>query len=236
MGPMNDREPSKDVVVLQLVGLSVLGLAAAFSVAELELERPLLVLPFSAMATLLALRDLGGWGRWLTPLILLGAVVVSGATWLSLKWPVLLVGVLLPVVGAGWVALRLARMPAVPAAKTEALPRLPELLTWQTIGLGLLSLTGGVYFHLLTLRVDHLARRPVLTLAWAVLGVGAVLLGRKRSDSAPRDAGFVVLAAAVLKVMLYDTTHLFGVLRIAALGAVGAVFLAGAHLLRRAAR
>ena len=148
----------------------------------------------------------------------------SAVAWLAFKLPLLLVGVARPVLGAAWCARRMWRdpAPAGPGPMRDLSARVPELMTWQTLGLGLVTLTGGLYFHLLTLQVDELGRRLVLTIAWTLLGLGAVVLGRKLKDSAPRDAGFVVLACAVAKATLYDTTHLFGGLRIIVLVVVGA--------------
>jgi hypothetical protein len=98
-----------------------------------------------------------------------------------LKLPLLLLGVVLPVMGAVWVAIRLlrTRMPVVPGPMELPL-RVPEFLTWQTLGVGLMAITGGAYFHLMTMQVDDIARRLVLTLVWTLLGLGAVLMGRIR--------------------------------------------------------
>ncbi|MBL9038529.1 MAG: hypothetical protein JNG84_08465, partial [Archangium sp.] len=52
-------------------------------------------------------------------------------------------------------------------------------------------------------------------------------------ESFPRDAGFATLLVAVSKVVFYDTTHLAGPLRIAALVGGGAVLLLGAMLANR---
>jgi uncharacterized membrane protein len=50
---------------------------------------------------------------------------------------------------------------------------------------------------------------------------------------AARDAGFMMLGVAVLKVLLYDTTHLAGPLRVASLAAVGGILLAAGALSAR---
>ncbi len=246
MRPMNltnqkgpTMTPSLDVRVLQFAGLGLLGLAAVFGWNELELQGVLISVVVSGLVTMISLQKLEGAMRWLTPALLLIAAMVSGAAWLAFKLPLLLLGVALPVIGAVWVAIRMLRevrqSTLAPGNFAVAdLPlRVPEFLTWQTLGLGLLMLTGGAYFHLLTLQVDDLGRRLVLTLVWTLVGLGAVLLGRKLEDTAPRDAGFVVLAAAVAKATLYDTTHLFGGLRIAVLIAVGVLLLAGSQLVKR---
>lgn len=227
---------SLDVRVLQLAGLGLLALAAVFGWEELELEAVLVAVLLSGAATVFSLQRLEGALRWLSPALLLVAASTSALAWLAFKLPLLLLGVALPVLGAAWMAVRMQREPtrvAPPGAVAELPLRVPELLTWQALGLGLLSLSGGLYFHLLTLRVDELERRPVLTLVWTLLGLGGVLLGRWLKDTAPRDAGFVVLAAAIVKATLYDTTHLFGGLRIVLLAIVGALLLGGSRLVKR---
>lgn len=228
--------PSLDVRVLQFAGLGLLALAAVFGWNELEVQGVLILVVGSGVVTMISLQKLEGALRWLSPALLLIAAMLSGAAWLAFKLPLLLLGVALPVIGAAWVAIRMLREETrvVPPGAAADLPlRVPEFLTWQTLGLGLLTLTGGAYFHLLTLQVDDLGRRLVLTLVWTLVGLGAVLLGRKLDDTAPRDAGFVVLAAAIAKATLYDTTHLFGGLRIAVLIAVGALLLVGSQLVKR---
>jgi uncharacterized membrane protein len=228
--------PSLDSRVLTFAGLGLLALAAVFGWQELELEAVLIAVVASGAALLFSLQRLDGALRWLAPALLAVAGIASALAWLAFKLPLLLLGVALPVAGAAWVAVRLARSasaPSTPGAAKELPLRLPEFLTWQTLGLGLVMLTGGAYFHLLALHVDDLARRLVLTIVWTLLGLTTVFVARKLEDTAPRDAGFVVLACAVAKATLYDTTHLFGGLRVAVLVTVGALLLVGARLLKR---
>lgn len=231
-----NASPSLDSRVLHFAGLGLLALAAVFGWQELELQGVLIAVVASGIATIISAQKLEGAMRWLAPGLLFVTAMVSAMTWLAFKIPLLLLGVVLPVLGAIWVAMRLlrSREPVVPGPMREFPLRVPEFLTWQTLGIGLMALSGGAYFHLMTMHVDDIARRLVLTLVWTLLGLGAVLLGRKTRDTAPRDAGFVVIAAAVLKATMYDTTHLFGGLRIAVLVAVGALLLIGSQFLKRA--
>ena len=233
-----NASPSLDSRVLQFAGLGLLALAAVFGWQELELQGVLIAVVASGVATLISAQKLEGAMRWLAPALLFVTAMASAMTWLAFKVPLLLLGVVLPVLSAFWVAVRLmrSRQPVVPGPMREFPLRVPEFLTWQTLGIGLMAITGGAYFHLMTMQVDDIARRLVLTLVWTVLGIGTVVLGRKTNDTAPRDAGFVVLAAAVLKATLYDTTHLFGTLRIGVLVAVGALLLIGSQFLKRAPR
>lgn len=227
--------PSVDSRVLQFAGAGLLALAAIFGWQELQLEAVLFAVVGSAVALLFSAQRLDGALRWLSPALLLVTGGVSAVAWLAFKLPLLLVGVALPVLGAAWCARRMWRepLPATPGPMRDLSARIPEFMTWQTLGLGLVTLTGGLYFHLLTLQVDDLGRRLVLTIVWTLLGLGAVVLGRKLKDTAPRDAGFVVLACAVAKATLYDTTHLFGGLRIGVLVVVGALLLVGSQVLKR---
>lgn len=216
----------------------MLALAAVFGWRELELQGVLVAVAVAGAATVFSAQRLDGVARWLAPALLSVTTAVNATAWLALKTPILLLGVALPVLGAAWVAMRLpGARPPVPAPVARELPlRVPEFLTWQTLGLGTMALVGGAYFHLLTLGVDDIGRRLVLTLAWTLLGLAGVGLGRRLHDTAPRDAGFVVLAAAVLKATLYDTTHLFGGLRIVVLVAVGALLLVGGSVIGRRER
>jgi len=229
-----NASPSLDSRVLHIAGLGLLALAAVFGWQELELQGVLVAVVASGIATIVSAQKLEGAMRWVAPALLLVTAIISAMAWVALKLPLLLLGVVLPVMGAVWVAIRLLRTRTPVAAGPMELPlRVPEFLTWQTLGVGLMAITGGAYFHLLTMQVDDIARRLVLTLVWTLLGLGAVVLGRKTNDTAPRDAGFVVLAAAIVKATMYDTTHLFGGLRIGVLVAVGALLLLGSFVLNR---
>lgn len=233
-----NASPSLDARVLQFAGLGLLTLAAVFGWQELELQGVFIAILASGIATVLSTRTLDGAMRWFAPFGLLVTATVSAMAWLAFKLPLLLLGVALPVLGAVWVAVRLwrAREAVVPGPIRELPLRAPEFLTWQTLGTGLMALTGGAYFHFMTMQVDDLGRRLVLTFAWTVLGLGFVMLGRRMNDTAPRDAGFVVVGAAVLKAALYDTTHLFGGLRIGVLVVVGALLLLGSQGLKHLSR
>jgi hypothetical protein len=233
-----NASPSLDARVLQFAGLGLLTLAAVFGWQELELQGVFIAILASGIATALSTRTLDGAMRWFAPFGLLVTATVSASAWLAFKLPLLLLGVALPVLGAVWVAARLwrAREAVVPGPIRELPLRAPEFLTWQTLGTGLMALSGGAYFHLMTMQVDDLGRRLVLTFAWTLLGLGFVMLGRRMNDTAPRDAGFVVVGAAVLKAALYDTTHLFGGLRIGVLVVVGALLLLGSQGLKHLSR
>ena len=72
----------------------------------------------------------------------------------------------------------------------------------------------------------------MLTFTWLLAGVVMVLLGRGKQAPEIRDAGFLLLAASMGKLLIYDTTHLDGFLRIGALVVAGLVLLASAQVAR----
>lgn len=226
---------SLDTRVLRVAGAGLLVLAAIFGWREAELSPLVIAVALSGVAALVSVRRPDGASRWVIPLLLLATTGLSAACWLAFKTPLLLLGVAMPLGAAGVFAYRLfgSPLPIPPPPARELPSRVPEFATWQTISLGTLALTGGAYFHLLTLQVDDLGRRLVLTLVWTLLGLGAVAMGRKLNDTAPRDAGFVILAAAIAKATFYDTTHLHGGLRIGLLAATGVVLLVGSAVLQR---
>lgn len=229
--------PRPDTTVLFLAGAALLVLAGVFGWNELEVSAPYFTFVAAVVAAVVSLLRLEVVPRWLAPLLLFGTTVASGFAWLMFKQPPLLIGVAVATVAAAWQAHQLARTPVVPLAASAAFPlRLPEFLTWQTLGLGLLTLISGASFHLVTLEVESLARRPALTAVWTLLGLVGLWLGRRRKDTAPRDAGFVVLGFAIVKAAVYDSTHLFGGLRIGALAAIGGLLVVSGLLLRRQER
>ncbi|MDP1825977.1 MAG: hypothetical protein Q8L48_22120 [Archangium sp.] len=77
----------------------------------------------------------------------------------------------------------------------------------------------------------YVARRLVMTLLWLTPGLWFVVHGSKREDGAIAGAGVVLVVAALAKLLLYDTTHLHGPLRIAAFGLSGLLTMLGGRLL-----
>jgi len=73
------------------------------------------------------------------------------------------------------------------------------------------------------------ARRLLLTVVW--LAAGLALVVRRRPALQP--GGRVLVAAAYVKALVYDTTHLDGGLRILALLVTGGLLLGGAWALGR---
>lgn len=159
-------------------------------------------------------------------LALLLCAVGGGAWYLLEREPALLPGLLLALVGG--VANAALAYPRARARGDRR--RAAQLLC--VLCATVLCGSWALYFQLLTLGVDSLARRLVLTLLWMGLGAGLVARGARRRDAALRWAGYVFTCAALGKAVLYDTTHLHGGLRVLCLGAAGLLLLGGAVLSR----
>jgi hypothetical protein len=106
-------------------------------------------------------------------------------------------------------------------------------LVLTLVGIGILA-SAAIYYQVFTVGVaEHqVARRLILTLLW--LSGGLALFVRGRGRAALQQGGRVLSAAAYLKALLYDTTHLDGGLRILALLVTGGLLLGGAWALGRA--
>ncbi len=228
---------SLDARALRGAGLGLLVLAAGFLWRDLQLDASLLVVLLAGGALVATVKGARGEVPWLAPVGLAVMTALSAGTWLALKDPVQLVGVGACVAAAGLLAHRTRELWATAEGATlKEKGRVPALVTWATLGLGVLVLSGAGYFHLFTMHVDSEARRLVLSVLWVSLGLAFVFIARLAQQVAARDAGFLMLAVGVLKVLLYDTTHLAGGLRVAALAAVGALLLAGGAIAARPRR
>ena len=76
---------------------------------------------------------------------------------------------------------------------------------------------------------ESLARRLIPTIGWLAIGLALFIAARSRA-SAPGRVGVGFVAVAVLKALIYDSTHLQGPLRVTVFAAVGVLLLAGARL------
>jgi uncharacterized membrane protein len=99
-------------------------------------------------------------------------------------------------------------------------------------------LSAALYYQLFTIgfAAEHVARRLILTLTWLPIGVLMQATGHARGERHLAGAGLLLVACAVAKAILYDTTHLDGGLRIAVLGVAGLILLGGAWLLHAGER
>jgi uncharacterized membrane protein len=74
----------------------------------------------------------------------------------------------------------------------------------------------------------------VLSVLWALLGVGAFMYGLRSGRSEPRQGGLVLLAVATSKVFLFDLAALDVAYRVISFIALGLLLLASAWLWQRA--
>jgi hypothetical protein len=233
---VNARRPEVVKVEAQVMGVAGAGLvalAAFFLWRELQVRAEMLLVITAGVAAVGAF-TLRQWKVQLFgPVALLGATG-AGALWYgATREPLLLAGLAVAFVAA--VVLAVMDRSAAQADSTTS--RWHRLLSWHGVALSGLVTSFAVYFQVfdasdLSLQ-DFVARRALLSLAWLLSGVALVLFGRARQATEVRDSGFLVLAAAVTKLLVYDTTHLDGLLRIGALAVGGGVLLASAAVVRR---
>lgn len=198
-------------------GAALLALAAAFLWIDLELA-PELLLGVAAVASTGALLLLPG--RWGAGALLAGALL-GGAWYAATRADAFLPGIALLLFGS---------IASVTLAGDDPWAR---RLAWAAVTAAGLVASWSLYFRFLTIGVaaDQVARRLVLTLGWLAAGVTLVLAARRPRHPA-RASGLAFAAAAFGKALLYDTTHLYGPLRVVVLAAAGGLLMVGGALLR----
>ncbi len=75
--------------------------------------------------------------------------------------------------------------------------------------------------------------QALLSALWALVGLGALVVGLVRDLRALRLAGLALLATAVAKVFLFDLSSLTSVYRVASFIALGLLLLCGAFAWQR---
>jgi len=224
-----NQNPTKvDLRVLTITGALLCTLAGVFLWRDLEV-------PISALAPVMAVVIAGiSMSRidrkmpLVAPILMVLLVLSVGGWYVMLRDPILLapLGVCL-VASLGMVA-REPRDAQTPEQQVR------RVTVWYGMVLAALASTWATYFQLVTLRFPgDEARRLLLTGVWMAVGVALVVGARWRDRPAARDAGFAFLVAGVGKLVLYDTSHLYGMVRIAELAAAGAVLLGAAMLAGR---
>jgi|GEM_PF-1516977 len=210
-----------------LVGAGLLTLAAVFLWRDLSLSVEyipafLAVLFTVAAVTRKPIEEAGPVGLFGTAL---GAAIWYG---LSLQ-PMLLWGVGLSCLGA------MAHVAVNYRRELGAGRRNLAKVSWYTLAVSTLLGSGAFYFRFFTIGMAEasLERRVVLTLAWLLVGVVLVVIGRKRPTEPLRGSGYLFFLVAVMKAFFYDTTHLSGPLRVLVLAGAGAMVLGGAWLLSK---
>jgi hypothetical protein len=224
---MNELTKKNSSPVLAAGGAVFLALAAIFLVRDLALPPETLM---GAAALLAAVAALLG-RRWpaVGPGALLAVAVVSGAWYTTVKSPILLPALVLTALASIVTVVMHERRAA--AAPPDSAPAIAAQLAWYAAGAAFLVASGALYFHFLTLGVasESLVRRLIPTIAWLAIGLG-LLIAARRPASPPGQVGVAFVAVAVLKALIYDSTHLQGPLRVTVFAAVGALLLAGARL------
>ncbi len=208
-----------DIVVLALGGLVLWVTAGGFLWKDLQVPPEAFLVVGALGAAAVSIKRLPERWGWVGPAAMLG-VSALGATWFVLtKTPILIPAL---AITSAVTAFALSR--SAQASKAQ------RLLLWYGLVVAVLACSGAAYFHLFTARylADEIGRRLILSFAWVLFGVGLVASAARRQDAFSRDAGFAALAVAVGKILLYDTMHLGGGLRIVALLGGGAMLFGGA--------
>ena len=221
-------------MVLRAVGALLLGLAGFFVWQEMHLQSEVLVVVGAAVAAAIAWfaarKDLTLIG----PFSLAAVSGVAGTWYAASKEPVLLIAM-----GVAFVASLVCAIATLSRVRLDsASARFHRMVSWIGLGASGLITSFAAYFQIFDASEsagmeDFVARRAILSLFWLLSGTALILLGRLRKANEIRDAGFLVLAASVGKLMLYDTTHLDGAIRIAALAIGGFVLVAASFISRR---
>lgn len=215
--------------VLAIGGALLLGLSAIFLWRELTLANEVLAVVGSVAAAALAFlahkKEKAGIG----PIVLGIAGLATGAWYGASKEPVLLIGMGVAFVASLVLTLRAQKV----FAGAEA--RIHRAMSWVGMAINGLIASFATYFFVFDATESSLnefiARRSLLTLSWLIAGVVMVVAGRKRAATEIRDAGFLVLATSMVKLLVYDLGHTDGVIRIGALAIGGAVLMVASQLM-----
>jgi hypothetical protein len=213
-----------DVTALVGAGLALWVIAAVFLWRDLDVPLEAFLCVASVGAAVLSMVRVPGRYRWVGPGALL-LCAAGGAAWFAATTSPLLIAPLGVTLAAT----------AVGLWRSSVEEKRLRLVLWYALTIATLATSFAVYFHLLTLRfmADDVARRLVLSYAWLAFGVVMVARAVWKGETYGRDAGFAALALTLGKVILYDTTHLGGSLRIVLLLGAGALLIGGAVLVAR---
>lgn len=210
------------------------ALAGVFAWRELGLGWQPALLIAAVLAGALAIVGRGmlaGAGSW----ALLVTTAAGAAGYVALRSEVLLAGLVAAALASAVTATARSLRPE--GARGDGAER---RVLWMSVVAGALMASWALYFRLLTIGFaeETMARRLVLTFGWLVAGVALVVFARDGEGErrGVREAGFVFVGAALMKVIAYDTTHLHGALRIAALAGSGTLLAVGAALVGRVSR
>ncbi len=218
-----------DFKVMAGLGAVLLALSGLFLWRELQLSAAVLLSVAAVLAAGVAQARLPRARPIAGPIALL-AVSVGGGLWFFTRFdPLLLWGLGIAVLSTIYTVFRMHR----PARDAE--DRLHLALLWYGVTASVLVSSAALYFQFFTIGFAHdeIARRLVLSIGWLAAGLVLVFSGHQRRERVIRDAGFGFIGIALFKVLIYDTTHLHGTLRIAGLAAAGMLLLLGAWVTSR---
>jgi len=107
--------------------------------------------------------------------------------------------------------------------RTHVLVALSALATWY----------GGSVAIVQALGVDHDATQVVLSVVWAIIGLGLIVVGLARHHRIIRIVGLGLLGLALAKLVLFDLRYLQSTSRALSFILVGLLALAGAYAYQR---
>lgn len=229
---MNDVRSKSSSPILAAGGAAFLALAALFLVRDLALPPETLLTGAALLAVIFAVFRPPWRLPWVGPVALLVLAVVGGGWFLAISSPALLPALALTAAGAiASVAVYERHASLSPSAYRAA------RLAWYAAGAAFLAASGAFYVHFFTLGFadESPARRLIPTISWLAIGL-ALWIAAPDRDRAPGRVAIGFVAIAVLKALVYDSTHLQGPLRVTVFAAVGALLLAGARLVSRRER
>jgi hypothetical protein len=221
--PREDWDSPHHVKGLLAAGGAFLLVAAAFLWRELALRPELVLAPVALVATAASLgfRRVGAIGGS----IALGCCTLVGAVWYlgsTSLW--LLPGLVVCFSGMAVLAVMSLRRNA---------PESERLVAWLVFAITGLVTSGAIYFQFFTLADTDIVRRIFITLGWLAAGLVLLFVGRYLKEQSIRLAGLSWIATAVLKGLLYDSSHLNGTLRIAGFFAAGCLLVLSGLLVSR---
>jgi uncharacterized membrane protein len=214
---------------LRFVGVTLLALTALLIWKEVSLSAVYLLLAGSAVTTITSF-VLERKKREIVGPVLSFTTLVIGSGWYAATREPIVLGAISAVfatfAGLAWLH----------RARGSGLHR---TLVFQGAAWSGLILSMASDFHLFHASEigdeNFLARRVILTIGWLIPGLALVVNGTKREDRTFQATGLVLTAAALGKLLMYDTVQLEGVLRIASYGLAGVLTLVAGQLLTRKA-
>jgi ribose/xylose/arabinose/galactoside ABC-type transport system permease subunit len=223
---MNDDAYKSPSTMLAAGGAGFLALATVFLVRDLDLPAEAVLLVAAMLASSAAILQRPRRWPWLAPAALLALAVVGGAWYAAVSSPALLPALAITMVGSVMAVVHRER-----TAPRRPSP-LADRLAWYGAGASFLAASGAFYFRFFTVGEEWRIMQMVPTIAWLAVGLALLIAarGRSRGFSPPRQVAVALGAIALLKALVYDSTHLQGPMRVTIFAAVGALLLAGARL------